>query len=155
MNRIAPITAILLSLLMPRPVGGRLAQPWSYQELFDKSDFVVIAKVSDATRDTAERSNLPDVQAPDSLPVIGVVTEFQTRLVLKGTKLERFILHHCRLSESEVAIINGPSFMSFDPKKSPRAYLLFLVREPDGRFAPVAGQTDLDISVLELRGIAD
>ena len=155
MNRVAAIAAILLSIFAPRPVGGRLLQAWSYQELFDKSDVVVIAKVSDATRDTAERSNLPDVQPPDSLPVIGVVTEFQTRLVLKGAKLQRFILHHCRLPESNIAIINGPTFMSFDPKKNRRAYLLFLIREPDGRFAPVAGQTDLDISVQELEGTAE
>lgn len=155
MNRVAPIAAILLSLIAPRPVAGRLHYAWSYQELFDKSDFVVIAKVSDATHDTAERSNLPDVKPPDSLPVIGVATQFQTRLVLKGTKVERFILHHCRLVESEIAIINGPSFMSFDPKKTSQVYLLFLIRDPDGRFAPVAGQTDLDISVVELKGTAD
>jgi hypothetical protein len=155
MNRVGPIAAIVLSLFAPCPAGGRLLQLWSYQELFDKSDFVAIAKVSGATRDTAKRSNLPGIRPPDSLPVIGVVTEFQTRLVLKGSKLQRLILHHCRLPESNIAIVNGPSFISFDPKKNSRTYLLFLIREPDGRFAPVAGQMDLDISVQELIGAAE
>jgi hypothetical protein len=153
MKRVAVIAAIVLSQFVPGPVRARLMQIWPYQELFDKSDFVAIAKVSDATRDTTERSNLRDIQPPE--PVIGVVTEFRTLLVLKGPKPQRLILHHCRLSEWNIALVNGPTLISFDPKKNHRPYLLFLIREPDGCFAPVAGQTDLNLSVQELEGIAE
>jgi hypothetical protein len=40
--------------------------------------------------------------------------------------------------------MNGPSLVSFDPSdmKQRSSYLLFLIREPDGRFAPTGGQTD-------------
>jgi hypothetical protein len=151
MNRAPLVVAILVGLAFHRSVSARLMQSWSYQELFTKSDVVVIAKPRAATRDTTERSTLRDI----AVPVIGVATEFQTLLVLKGRTRERFSLHHYRLREPDLAFVNGPSLISFDPKKDHRRYLLFLVRESDGRFAPVAGQTDLDVSVQEVRGIAE
>jgi hypothetical protein len=135
------------------PLSARLMQEWTYQDLFAKSDLVVIAKPTAATRDTTERSTLRDIQPPES--VVGVVTEFQILLVLKGSTKDRFILHHYRL-ESSTLMVNGPQLIAFDPAKNHQPYLLFLVREPDGRFAPVAGQTDPRFfSVQELSGIVE
>ena len=154
MKRVALIEVILLSILAVQRLSARLMQVWPYEDLFAKSDFVVIAKPLTATRDTKERSTLRDIQPSE--PVIGVVTDFQTLLVIKGSKRDRFTLHHYRLPESNVAIINGPDLVTFDPMKDHKPYLLFLVREADGRFAPVAGQTDpRDISVQELSGVAE
>lgn len=141
------IIAILLSSSVAQCVFGRLMYAWSYQELFDKSDFVVIANPVSRTRDTVERTMLRDIQEN----VIGVETQFEAQVVLKGRKRARFIFHHYRSIPSKVAVINGPSFIRFDPKHAARAYVLFLKLEPDGRFAPTGGQTDLDTSVQEMR----
>jgi len=57
MKRILPL---LLLIALPVLVSARLIQSWSYQEMFDKADLVVIAKPV-ATKDTAETSTLPDI----------------------------------------------------------------------------------------------
>jgi hypothetical protein len=118
--------------------------------MFDKADFVVIARVV-ATKDTDERSALGPFN------VIGVATEFRPHLILKGDKsLTAFQLHHYRLaSEAQnEAIANGPNLIRLSWEHAP--FLLFLIKEPDGRYAPVTGQEDPAIySVLELRGSAD
>jgi hypothetical protein len=152
MKRAATITAILLITSALHPVWARLIDERTFEELFVKAGFVVIAKPISVTHDTPERGVLLG-----NVPVIGVITEFQTLLVLKGAKQERFMLHHYRNAPlpSGVAIVNGPTLISFDPKDDHRPYLLFLVREPDGRFAPVASQTDLDVSVRQVGGIAE
>src|SRR3954468_1329689 len=129
---------------------AHLMAVWSYEDLFGKSDVVVIATPMSPTRDTAERTTLPGIERPTA--VIGVVTQFQTLLVLKGDKHDRITFHHYRLPQSDVALVNGPSLVAF-PKVDHVSYLLFLVREADGRFAPVAGQADPeDVSVQKLSG---
>jgi hypothetical protein len=118
--------------------------------MFDKADLVVIARVA-ATKDTDERSTIL------TLNVIGVVTEFRTHLILKGDKsIKTFQLHHYRLaSESDKwTVANGPSLIRFSWEHPP--FLLFLIKEGDGRYAPVTGQEDPDaFSVLEIKGGAD
>jgi hypothetical protein len=107
----------------------------SYEELLEKSDLVVIAKAT-RTGDTRERAFLPTFPR---LEVVGVETAFAASAVLKGDKnLKEFVLHHYR---SEGAVPNGPLFAAFDVSKG-RSFLLFLVKEPDGRYAPAIGQTD-------------
>jgi hypothetical protein len=148
MKRYAFAAALILLVIEPAPAG--LMAVWSYEALFEKSDLVVIATPISPTRDTAERTTLADITPPTA--VIGVVTEFETLLVLKGKKQARLTFHHYRLPESDEALVNGPSLVEF-PKVNQLSYLLFLVRERDGRFAPVAGQTDpKDVSVQKLSG---
>jgi hypothetical protein len=141
---------ILLVLVMTLSGAGLLtarimSDPWlTYQEMFDKSDLVVIATVQ-RTKDTAEKSKLLD-----TVDVIGVETEFNTELILKGSKDVRvFVLHHYR-EPDEGSTANGPSLLFIGPEKHP-PFLLFLTKEKDGRYAPVAGQTDPAlISVIKL-----
>jgi hypothetical protein len=135
-NRAASL-AVALSIAFGDFASAQLMYAWTYEELFSKSDFVVIAEPTSATHDTDERTILPELNP--SVPAIGVVTDFQTLVVLKGQKQDRFVLHHYRLPESDVAIINGPVLVKFN--RGHHEYLLFLVRERDGRFAPVGGQT--------------
>jgi hypothetical protein len=144
MRQTAGIVVALLIWAVPSILVARFLNSWPYQEMFAKSDFVVIAKPAVATRDTVERTTI------QSYAFAGVVTEFETLLVLKGSGSKRFVLHHYRETEPSV---NGPTTMTFDPQKHDKPYLLFLVRESDGRFAPVAGQIDLDFSVQELSGV--
>jgi hypothetical protein len=155
------VASVMLALLVSHGFGYSIT-PWSYKDLFAKSDFVVIASPLTRPRDTSERITLQNISPP--VPVIGVNTEFKTLLVLKGSKRQRFVLHHCRESrkpDPNKVILGGPDLLDFKGPKdssgsvfSSKRYLLFLVREADGRFAPVSGQQDLrGISVQELGGI--
>jgi hypothetical protein len=126
--------------------GARIIHMPSYQELLDTSDLAVIA-VPIATRETAERSELPGMTVTTAdnktigIAAVGVETRFRVETVLKGKKgLREFVLHHYSAVDSG-PIINGPMLAVFEPGKN-AAFLLFLVREKDGRYAPTAGQGD-------------
>jgi hypothetical protein len=123
--------------------------------MFDKADLVVIATVV-STKDAGQRTTLPDYSPP--LNVIGVVTEFESCIVLKGARdIKKFQLHHYRYQseEDEVAVANTPELVKIKAGEHP-SFLLFLVKERDGRYAPVTGQTDpAALSVLDLRGGAN
>jgi hypothetical protein len=153
MMRSLIFAAALITAAVPRLVAYTVPT-YSYDELFARSDFVVIAQPLRKTHDTAERSTLRGVTPPT--PVIGVETQFQTALVLKGRKRDRFTLHHYREPSLKVkpgfeaVTVDGPLLITFDATDRKR-YLLFLVRERDGRFAPTGGQQDVEtISVQEL-----
>jgi len=125
-----------------RPVEGRVVRYWPDEELMEKADLVVIATPV-RTRDTDE--HLASFSYFRDQSVIGVATTFTVSGVLKGdAKAKRIVLHHYR--PDKMTMINGPGFVAFQlPAK--QAYRLFLVREADGRYAPVAGQEDADLSV--------
>ncbi len=134
-------------------VGARAVRIWPYQELLKKSDLVVIAAPS-ATIDTKEHIDLPGFPGE---PVIGVETRFTVSAVLKGDKLIKdFILRHYRTADGTNIphVPNGPSFVAFPHVENPtsvqRTYILFLLREADGRYAPVVGQTDPELGIKEL-----
>ena len=123
------------------------------EKLLDKSDVVVLATAA-TTNDTKEHLDLPGFAGQ---AVIGVETKFTVSAVLKGNKaLKDIVLHHYRTPDGTniPKVPNGPSFVSFAPAGSPtlisRAYILFLVREADGRYAPVVGQTDPGLGIKEL-----
>jgi hypothetical protein len=146
MKNLSLTLAVALNAAFGDSLSARLVYAWTDEELFAKSDFVVIAEPISATHDTDEGTNLDDI----GTSVIGVATNFETLLVLKGQEQDCFVLHHYRLLESDVVILNGPTLVEFNPSTAHRPYLLFLVREPDGRFAPVSGQTDPAFSVIDL-----
>ena len=122
----------------------------SYQEMLAKSDLVVIADPISKTADTKEESFLPGIWMQESngrhstIKSIGVETVFSVSAVLKGDEsLKRFTLHHYRKAEV-INATNEPYLVHFDPSDISKrsSYLLFLVHEPDGRYAPIGGQTD-------------
>jgi hypothetical protein len=133
-------------------VSAYLLPAFTYEDMFAKSDLVVIARPV-SSRDTGERKLDRNVNPP--VPVAGVTTECQALHVLKGPKLKKFKFHHYRDASRRapnVVVMGGPTGISFDIPKNHR-YLMFLVRETGGRFAPFAGQTDVeDISVQEVIG---
>lgn len=144
MKRILPL---LLTIAVPILVNARIMQAWSYQEMFDQADLVVIATPV-ATRGTEESSTLPNIR-PD-VKVAGLATDFEVRTVMKGDKTSKFVLRHYRLAETNKPMLNGPNLVSFDSAQH-NCFLLFLTKEPDGRYAPVTGQTDPGLfSVLKL-----
>jgi hypothetical protein len=151
-TRLGITTPFLLVISVPSAFAY-LITPWSYADLFAKSEFVVIATPLTESRDTSERMTLQDISPP--VRVIGVTTDFRILYVLKGSKRHRFKLHHYREPppKPNVIVMGGPNLASFDPAKGHKRYLLFLVREADGRFAPVSGQRDpANVSVQELSG---
>jgi len=131
---------------------AREMKTWSYQELYDQADLVVIAR-NLSTQDTTEKAVLPNI-SPD-VPVVGLSSDFDVRVVMKGDKgLKKLVLHHYRLANPEAGLIDGPQLASFDAKQSAR-FLLFLHRESDGRYSPVSGQTDPALfSIVKLNGYA-
>jgi len=144
-----------LLLISNAIVAARGVRLWSYQELLDRSDLVVIATPI-ATDDTKEVTAFPGFEGER---FIGVQTRFAVSAFLKGDKtLTNLVLHHYRAPHgtSSSRLPNGPTFVSFAPRTSAeRAYILFLVREIDGRYAPAAGQVDPALSVRELVGVAE
>jgi hypothetical protein len=160
-NRIL-FASISLWLSVAHPAHAQVSRIITYQELFEKSDFIVIAAPVTKTADTLERTYYPDLaqvnangrQAP--VPAIGVETTLEVLAVLKGkSDIKRFVLHHYRSVPSSELSFGGASTVSFDPNdpKQPREFLLFLVREKDGRYAPYGGQTFPDgESIMSVNG---
>lgn len=147
MKRILPL---LLLIALPALVSARLMQAWTYQDLFDTADVVVIARPV-ATKVTAETPVLPRIP---NIKLTGLETEFEVSTVMKGAKKDKFVLHYYRLAKPDELLINGPNFLTFIASRQDR-FLMFLVRERDGRYAPVGGQEDPAlISVLKLDGTA-
>ena len=151
MKRALSSMAILVTAMAPRLIALTIPS-YDYDDLFARSDFVVIAEPLHNTRDTTERSTLAEINPRTR--VVGVETQFEAAWVLKGPKRDHFTLHHYReptrkLKEGAVIIGRVP-LVKFDSNKHVD-YLLFLVREPDGRFAPTAGQTFVDgVSIWQL-----
>ena len=158
-SRFAVKVAPILLLVLSNQAQARLVSVLSYQEMLAKSDLVVIADPISKTTDTKEEAFFPGIllQEKDGkqsrINSIGVETVFAVSAVLKGdTSLKRFTLHHYRegrsadKSNGKVLIeeLNGPNLVRFDPSDVSKrsSYLLFLVRELDGRFAPIGGQSD-------------
>ena len=150
-TRLAVLAAAIL-LGMAGIVAASRIRIWNYQELLDRSDLVALATPA-ATNDTQERIDLPGFEGEH---VIGVETKFLVSAVLKGDKAQtNVVLHHYRTADGTNIphVPNGPSFVSFSPAENPtiqRTYILFLVREADGRYAPVVGQSDPGLGIKEL-----
>jgi hypothetical protein len=155
MHRTVAAIAVLAALgtAAPQPLQARPMAIINYQRQFDQSDLVVIATPTAKTADTSERSLILNIYRQDrdgkQIPVesVGVETPCRIAAVLKGDKaLKQFTLHHYREeADGALATVNGPLLVSFaDPSdgKNLHSYLMFLVREADGRYAPTGGQTD-------------
>jgi hypothetical protein len=154
-TRIKKLLTLLLLISVPQLLTARITRHWTYQEMLQKADLVVIAQYV-STKDTSERTAVPDYTPP--LAVIGVVSEFETRIVIKGPPdIKKLQLHHYRYKSEgdKVAVSNTPELVEVTPGENP-CFLLFLVKEADGKYAPVGGQTDpAGLSVLILGGGAE
>jgi len=130
---------------------ARQMRSWTWQELFEQADLVVIGQPV-STADTSESGMLPNILPKTD--VVGLSTEFTVNLVMKGAKdTAKIVLHHYRLRE-DTPMLDGPNLTAFDPKHM-ASYLLFLKREEDGRYAPVSGQTDpAHYSIVKVDGLA-
>lgn len=151
---------IFLVALTSLTSEARMTKSWTYQELLQKSDLVAIATPVESTKDTTEVSELPNLPYIDKkgqhigFKVIGVESKMKIAVTFKGKSSGKdLVLHHYRSQDSEMAQIDGPELASFDVRNLNRrhSYLLFLIKEKDGRYAPTTGQTDpIPESIIEL-----
>jgi len=137
MKTLRPFIFAIASLLVLAATtflaGARKVDSPTFRELDKVSDIIVVAKPV-STKDTAEHTILPHI-GPD-VHVVGLSSEFEVVFVLKGDEsLKKLVVHHYRLANPDERMDDGPILAAFDPKQSTR-YLLFLQREPDGRYAP-------------------
>ena len=153
---------VKLTLLFLLCIGfeslARVSPHWSYDTLNEKATLIVIATPTKVSA-CAEQATLPNIQTvwPDgqkeSVMVKGVETIFEILTVLKGGRdTTTLTLHHYAIADPEKAAVRGqPRLLSFEPKYQKR-YLMFLIKEADGRYSAVSGQTDPADSVKELVG---
>jgi hypothetical protein len=123
---------------------ARASKSWSYAELFDKADVVVIASPGKTTI-TRTTQKIPNM----SIEGWRVGTELNVVAVLKGKAPKAITLHHITLKDGGM-MPNGPGLVRFDPKADTQ-YLMFLVKDTDGEYIAVSGQTDPAYSLEPVR----
>jgi hypothetical protein len=130
--------ALLLSLSLT--AVGRIRQSWTYEQMAEQSDLVVIAKPISSSR-LEEKTTLPNISP--AVHVVGVQTKLDVRLVLEGwPKTKDACLHHYTLENPADGQVRGAAqLVTFDLKR-PTCYLMFLKQVSAGRYEPVTGQTD-------------
>jgi len=147
--------AFVLGALATAPPAGALSQRYSYRELFDVADVVVVATPGE--RRVLDAMDFLPIPSGDSIPVVSVEARFQVRLGIKGAALSdseivvRYYLHRelsgaILVPRSDVDI--GNECGSFDlPIGSPvdfrpedrMSYLMFLKRLEGQRCKTVDG----------------
>lgn len=140
MKRRVIFLAVLCITLLGQNSDSRLAEGWPYDRLSRESKLIVIA-VPYKQEKIDETAMLPNIYP--EIEVKGILTTFVVLRVLKGNLDNKtFVLHHFYLENPpQVSLKNGPMLASFDLGKK-HAYLMFLKKEPEGRFVAMSGQTD-------------
>jgi ankyrin repeat protein len=140
-------TSFLILAATTFVADARLIGAGPFEEMEKSADTIVVAK-PDSTKDTDEQTNLSSFKPP--VPVVGLSSEFEVGFVLKGdSSLKKLVVHHYRRAGHPEW--NEFNLASFDPKDSTN-YLLFLKREPDGRYAPLDQVDPASTSILKLSG---
>jgi hypothetical protein len=166
-----PVAVGIALMGLAMPTTARLLENWSYERLMKESDLVVIATAvkTEATADKGPEHSWP-------YEFVGQETTFKVTNAIKGKPpAETFKVLHFKfgelkkrepkkeLSGFDTAIINGSQFVSFrtgeyklilngETRMHSTApdYLLYLRALKDGRYEPVSGQIDPNLSVRML-----
>lgn len=173
-----PFHTLLLFLLLASTALGRLVRDYSYKELAELSDLVVIAQ---AVTNQETKDQLTGYQDPDRYA--GINTTFAVKHVFQSSTKTgtNIVVLHFNYSDKVQMIANGALFVRFrtqplrlerserilrEPGETQSApmqsvvslpapeYLLFLKRRADGRYEPVTGFYDARLSVREVGGPA-
>lgn len=142
---------VALGFLISGLAFGRPVRRWSYEELDNASDLVVIGSAL-STRDAANYV----YENPSYDTWVAVDTVFVVSAVLKGNSgRERLTLRHNRFHDPRGELsIDGPTFAEFSPGLK-HTYLMFLKKgaDPDlDYYEPVTGQYDTYDSFWLLEG---
>jgi hypothetical protein len=142
---------IVVSTTFARPIAH-----WPYEKLFKEADLVVIATAK-STKATEDK-----LDGPYREHLLGQVTTLTVRSVLKGEAEGEAVevLHF--VEKGEMRLPNGPILVvfrttpahvearTFQTHVGTPDYLVFLKAGKDGRYEPVAGQVDSELSVKEI-----
>lgn len=172
-SRFTPWLAVAVLLAAAGVAAARRLPEWPHDRLITEADLVVVAAAvkSEPTTDKWEGDYAYELD--------GINTRFHVRAVLKGEapKDGLTVLHYRqgRLKPGKTekdqwyAAKSGPDLVTF-PTEPTRAgagvsevavpapeYLLYLKKRADGRYEPVSGQFDPDLSVREMfpAGLSD
>ena len=158
---------ITILIVATAPLNARLSRAWSYAQLREASDLVVLAK---PVSNTATK----DIFNKEESEYQGIDTEFEVIDIVKGAIVAKIfkVLHFAlkpgggdadgmsvvsfRLKPLTLDVLTKPE--QSEHRAGTRAliqltapeYLLFLKKRSDGRYEPVTGQMDASISVLEV-----
>jgi hypothetical protein len=148
--------------MFSRPTAARIMDGWDYERLFKESDLIVIARAAE-TEDSKDK-NVD--HALWGLEFVGMNTTFDVKHALKGKADKTIKVLHYKFGRpidkdrKPDVIIDGPSFVTFRHDKfkleggkytiPQPSYLLFLKKRADGRYEPVSGEVDPQLSVKEV-----
>jgi hypothetical protein len=145
----------LAPLLLVRSANARLFLYMPYDKLTAQADLIVIATPT-GVRDTQVKTTLPDIvrssgnDVPHPISAVGMETTFEVLTVLKGdANIKNLVFYHLRESDPPKEQFSGPGLVAFDPNEKKR-FLLFLKRDPDGRYSALTGQADPIHAVKDL-----
>ena len=136
--RVTLLLAIWLLLNIPLPTDARPVRIWNHDELVQRAELVVIATV----RSTGDEKGFdPNSIAPGTITFVPVDTVFDVQAVVKGQFSGKMLtIRHDRYSGNGLVIIDGPGFITFDPKKR-NQYLIYLKKSGD-HYEPLTGHFD-------------
>ena len=135
--------ALAVILLLPVIAHGRPVKGWSFKELEETADLIVIGTV-----ESSDDAKNWVYEKPEITTWVAVDSVFRVSAVLKGElKKEKLVLRHHRFYHPRgELILDGPAFVEFDPKLKHR-YLMFLKKSKaeEGivdHLEPLTGQYD-------------
>lgn len=138
--------ALAFLLMIPEVGGTRITTAWTYEAMYDQADLVVIARPVSVAR-SDEVVSLPNFNPKTD--VYEVQTSFSVGIALKGTTIASFRLRHFELVDQYQFATAGPTLVQFDPLQR-SSYLMFLKSDQHGSYAPVTGQPDAAVAIIEL-----
>jgi len=137
-------------LVLPLPAGAQVGYLWSYEELLQKADLVLIAECQ-STSETGRQRPHPELKPAD--PVLELLTIFQASAVLKAPQAVPIAtevrVRHYRWSDDVLkrGIVNGGAWLRLEAHHN---YLLFLTKASDGVYEPLSGHTFPNDSIYVL-----
>lgn len=155
MNRYSQLAGSLTLLVglvfFTSHVFARGNRAWTYQELYDEADLVVMC-----TALPPARTENTDKFKPAFLQQLESVLEVHAMLKASMYRKRIKLVHFEYREDIEFGLGNGPGFVALETKRSPGKagkkplYLLFLRSRTDGRYEPVSGNMDPEESVMQL-----
>lgn len=124
---------------------GRLSQIWSFQQLFDEADVVIIGSVQETTKRIGTKARLEG----EGMEFDNVITRFSKRAVLKGRYQPPTLgFEHYWFPKNTKFLINPPGFKQFTEVN--KVYLIFLKNNSAGETIPVSGQKQAASSFIDV-----
>lgn len=147
------LIGLILSFLLV-PSYGRLKYRWTYEELAEKSDLIVIATPISVKK--RGKSVFPGARMTEEdgsskpIPAIKTRVKFEVLAVLKGThEGETLVFNYLRPVPINKLILSGPLVPYFGTHEK-RRFLMFLKRDSKEGYTTVSSLVDSLDSVKDL-----